>query len=79
LSAVASRGYRQQSSNSEIALRCLGVIMVLCVGAGCAHDIVMLNPRTGETLTCRASALNPWSQLQACVGDHIAQGWRKLE
>jgi len=40
---------------------------------------VMLIPRTGETTTCRASTLDPWSQQEACVGDHIAHGWRKLE
>ncbi len=44
---------------------------------GCAADVVMLNPRTGETATCRESlrGLNPWSQQEACIGDHIAQGW----
>jgi len=46
---------------------------------GCARDVVMLNPRTGDTALCPASPLNPWSQQQACVGDHIAQGWRRQE
>jgi len=55
------------------------VIIAVCVGTGCARDVVMLNPRTGETTTCRASTLDPWSQQEACVGDHIAHGWRKLE
>jgi hypothetical protein len=49
------------------------------VSVGCAGNVVMLNPRTGETTTCRASSLNPWSQQEACVGDHIAQGWKKQE
>jgi hypothetical protein len=55
------------------------VIIAVCVVMGCARDVVMLNPRTGETTTCRASALNPWSQQETCIGEHIAHGWRKLE
>ncbi len=55
------------------------VIIAVCMVMGCARDVVMLNPRTGETTTCRASALNPWSQQETCIGDHIAHGWRKLE
>jgi hypothetical protein len=46
---------------------------------GCARDVVMLNPITGDTAVCPASPLNPWSQQQACVGDHIAQGWKRQE
>ena len=46
---------------------------------GCARDVVMLNPRTGDTAVCPASPLNPWSQQQACVGDHVAQGWKRQE
>jgi hypothetical protein len=55
--------------------------MAVAIGVvtGCARDVVMLNPRTGETTTCRASPLNPWSQQDACVGDYIAHGWRRLE
>jgi len=55
--------------------------LLIAIGfmTGCAPDVVMLNPRTGETTTCRASAGNPWSQQEACVGDGIARGWRKLE
>ncbi len=55
------------------------VIIAVCMVMGCARDVVMLNPRTGETTTCRASALNPWSQQETCIGDLIAHGWRKLE
>src|SRR5215467_3377493 len=28
---------------------------------GCSRDVVMLNPRTGDTAVCPASPLNPWS------------------
>ena len=59
-----------------------GGLLLLILSAllfGCARDLVMLNPRTGETAVCPASPLNPWSQQQACIGDHIAQGWRRQE
>ncbi len=57
------------------------VIAVAAVASGCATDVVMRNPRTGETTTCRASlaGLNPWAQQEACIGDHIAGGWVRAE
>ncbi len=60
-------------------MRYLTLIITTCLLMGCARDVVMLNPRTGEAMTCRPSPLNPWSQQEACVSDHIAQGWRKLD
>ncbi len=60
-------------------MRYLMLIVAACFATSCAEDVVMLNPRTGETVTCRAAPLNPWSQQEACVGDHIAQGWKRLE
>lgn len=60
-------------------MRHLALIIAACFLTGCAGDVVLLNPRTGETMTCPGSRLNPWSQQQACIGDHIAQGWKKLE
>jgi uncharacterized protein YceK len=55
------------------------IIAVAFLLAGCATDVMMQNPRTGDTATCRASVrgLNPWSQQDACIADHIAQGWRR--
>jgi uncharacterized protein YceK len=57
------------------------VIVVASVVSGCATDVVMRNPRTGETAMCRASlaGFNPWSQQEACIGDHIAGGWVRTE
>jgi len=62
-------------------VRYLALIVAACVLTGCAGDVVMVNPRTGETATCRESmkGLNPWSQKEACVGDYIAQGWRRAD
>jgi len=54
-------------------------IIATCLLTGCARDVMMVNPRTGETMTCRQSPLNPWSQQEACIGDHIAQGWKTLK
>jgi len=72
------RGARRRKARSGV-LGCLVVIMAVGVVTGCARDVVMLNPRTGETTTCDASPLNPWSQQEACVGDYIANGWRRAE
>jgi hypothetical protein len=60
-------------------LRYLVLTIMACLLTSCARDVVMLDPLTGEMTTCRASSLNPWSQQEACVGDHLAQGWKKLE
>ena len=46
---------------------------------GSKSTVVMQNPRTGDVATCRPSpwGMNPWSQQDACIADHIAQGWRR--
>ena len=66
-------------AREEIAVRPVTLIIVACVLAGCARDVVMLDPRTGDTAICRASPLNPWSQQAGCIGDRIAQGWKRLD
>jgi hypothetical protein len=55
------------------------LIVTACVLTGCATDVAMQNPRTGDTATCRTSllGLNPWSQHDACIADHLAEGWRR--
>ena len=60
-------------------MRYLTLIIAAGVLTSCATDVALQNPRTGDTVTCRASlrGLNPWSQQDACVADHIAQGWRR--
>ena len=61
--------------------RCLSLVVVAVLVSGCATDVVMRNPRTGETATCKASlaGFNPWSQQDACIGEHIAGGWVRAE
>jgi hypothetical protein len=53
------------------------VVMTGLMLAGCSSPWVVQNPRTGETVLCGdgASEWNPWSQHDACVADHVAQGW----
>lgn len=68
-----------QEIRKEVAVGILILILATSTLSGCASDVVMLNPRTGETATCSASPLNPWSQQETCVGQHIAQGWKRLE
>lgn len=61
------------------AMRYMVLIVVTCVSTGCADDVVMKNPQTGQTETCHESlrGLDPWSQSMACVADHEAQGWTR--
>jgi hypothetical protein len=60
-------------------LRYLTLILAAGLLAGCASDVVMVNPRTGEAAVCRESlhGLNPWSQKEACVGDYLTRGWTR--
>jgi len=55
------------------------LVAAVYVLSGCSADAVMVNPRTGETTTCAASPLNPWSQQEDCIGDQNAQGWKRQE
>jgi hypothetical protein len=44
----------------------------------CSVPVVLQNPRTGESMTCSDGSWgdqSPWSQREACVADHVAQGW----
>ncbi len=58
-------------------LAAIVVVVLASMSGGCVSDVVLFNPRTGETDTCTASlrGFNPWSQQEACVGDHLATGW----
>jgi len=60
-------------------LRYLTLIIAVALVTGCGADVVMVQPRTGETISCRESfwGLDPWSQKEACVGDHITRGWTR--
>ncbi len=61
-------------------LRYVVLIAVAGVSAGCADDVVMKNPHTGMTETCKESlhGLDPWSQTMSCVASHEAQGWTRV-
>jgi hypothetical protein len=58
-------------------------LLLLACGllAGCASDVSLQDPRTGQIVTCRESlaGFNPWSQKDACVVGYITQGWVTTE
>jgi hypothetical protein len=58
-------------------VRFAALIALALLVAGCARDIVMQNPRTGETATCAQSlsGWDPWSQTYACATAKAEQGW----
>lgn len=60
--------------------RFIALVVLAGVSTGCADDVVMRNPQTGQTETCRESmqGLDPWSQKMSCVADHEAQGWTRV-
>ncbi len=66
-----------RSSLKEDTLRYVLMFVLSCLMTGCATDVVMRNPRTDETMTCKASwkGLNPWSQQEACIAKYIQRGW----
>ena len=45
--------------------------------AGCTGGAVLLDPRTGQRFDCDSERRGntPWSQDDACIADHLAQGW----
>jgi len=65
----------------RLPVRYLMLVTAACLLTGCAADVAMINPRTGEKATCRESlkGLNPWSQKEACVGKYIAEGWIRAD
>jgi hypothetical protein len=46
---------------------------------GCSGGVAAVqDPQTGQEVTCSEGTLgdwNPWSQRDACLADHVAQGW----
>ena len=62
-------------------MRYVMLIVAACALTGCATDVIVQNPRTGETATCKTSlaGLNPWDQQEACIADHLAQGWTRTD
>jgi hypothetical protein len=61
----------------EALMRYGAAFLVMLLVAGCAAPIEVHNPRTGQTVLCKTGAdeWNPYSQADACVSDHLAQGW----
>jgi hypothetical protein len=45
--------------------------------AGCSAPVTVENPQTGQSLVCGEGVVDwsAWSQREACVAGHLAQGW----
>jgi hypothetical protein len=61
----------------ENRMRVAIVVIAGLMLAGCAEPVTVENPRTGQSLVCSDGAgdWSPWSQQEACVAGHLAQGW----
>jgi hypothetical protein len=60
--------------------------MGLLIISGCTHSTVLVNPRTGERVTCRAPttesgiiAIDPTGRRQNCVQQHEAAGFVQVD
>lgn len=53
------------------------VIFLAALSLGACSVPAVQNPATGETQTCTDGWRDesPWSQREACIAGHIAQGW----
>jgi hypothetical protein len=53
------------------------VIAIFFILTGCTGGAVVQDPRTGQRLDCGTEGidLDPWSQTDRCIADHLAQGW----
>ena len=69
-----------RSERGARSVRHLSLMIAAAMLASCA-DVIVKNPQTGAVETCQQSAygLDPWSQTQACVADHLAQGWIRVD
>jgi hypothetical protein len=56
---------------------CLALTLLAGCGEPFGEPVIVQNPQTGETVLCKteASEWNPWSQGDACVAGHLAEGW----
>lgn len=79
-SGRTTKSYRGLVRRTPI-LQYVLLIVVAIISTSCADDVVMKNPRTGTTETCQQSlhGLDPWSQTMACVANHEAQGWTRID
>lgn len=79
LSGADARGSDRRRGTRRARLRYAALFVAAGTLGGCAGDVALQNPRTGKTELCGESPLgvDPWSQTQACVASHEAQGWTR--
>ncbi len=65
-------------SSLKATISAAAFLAALALG-GCGGGVeAVQNPQTGQTVTCAEPGTpdwNPWSQREACLADHVAQGW----
>lgn len=63
----------------RLARKAVLLAATLALGACVGGVEAVQDPQTGQTATCSEPGMmpswNPWSQREACLADHVAQGW----
>ncbi len=63
----------------KVPMRRAAVLAAALALGGCADGVAAVqDPQTGQQVTCSEGTLgdwSPWSQRDACLADHVAQGW----
>jgi hypothetical protein len=65
------------SQPSDTAVKTALLCLILSSLAACAAPATVQDPKTVEAVLCstETSEWNPWSQKDACVAGHLAEGW----
>jgi hypothetical protein len=59
-------------------MRRIAILATMLLAGGCSGGVEgVWNPRTGEFESCSQGLADwsPWSQRDACIAGHVAQGW----
>jgi hypothetical protein len=66
-------------ANGKVTMHRAAILAAALALGGCAGGVAAVqDPQTGQVATCSEGTLadqNPWSQRDACLADHVAQGW----
>jgi hypothetical protein len=66
-------------TSAKGAMRLAAALAAALGICGCGSGVESVqDPRTGQTETCTGPGMNdlsPWSDRDACLADHVAQGW----
>lgn len=57
------------------------VLLFALALAGCAQNVTLTSPVTGNTVNCSAwplADINPWSKYQICMESAVSEGYQRV-